>query len=285
MSRVVYTNTPRIPLNRLFNPLHIICDLVRHRQLIAAFVTREFQVAHRGTYLGLAWSVVSPLIMLALFTFVFGHIFGGKFNPRANETPAEFALALFIGLGFFNAFSQSMGAASGLILVNAPYVKTLAFPLEVLSVSSVLNVLLNFGVVLSICIVAHLAIYGHLHWTSLWLIPLVLCVALAGLGISWILSALTVFVRDIPAIITPITTVLMFISGVFFPLSIMSPRVRGLLEINPLAIIIDQARAALMYGNAPDLPKLAYVFLCAIVIAVGGYAVFQKTKPAFADVL
>lgn len=285
MSRVIYTSTPQLPLSRLIQPHFILRDLLRHRELIVAYAKREFQSAHRGTYLGLTWSVLSPLIMLALFTFVFGGIFGGKFNPKMHETPAEFALALFVGLGFFNVFAQSMGGASGLVLGNASYVKTLAFPLEILPLSSVLNTLMNLMITLTICLTAHLLMYGYLHWTVVLLVLHIVCITLFGLGISWFLSSLSVFIRDIPAIVGPITTILMFVSGCFFPLSVMSPRMRALAELNPLAVIIDQARGCLMYGQVPNVGNLAYVFVFSSVFAVAGYAFFMKAKPAFADVI
>lgn len=285
MTRVVYTNAPQLPLSRLLAPHRIVRDLLRHRELIVAYTRREFQAAHRGTYLGLVWSVLSPLIMLALFAFVFGGIFGGKFNAKGHETPAEFALALFVGLSFFNAFAQSMGSASSLVLGSAAYVKSLAFPLEILPLASVLNALLNLMISLVICLAAHLLMYGNLQWTVAWLAIHIACVALLGLGISWFLASLAVFVRDVPAVVGPINTVLMFCSGCFFPLSVMSPRMRALLEINPLAVIIDQARGCLMYGQGPDLVKLAYVLAFSLAFAVAGYAFFMKTKPAFADVM
>jgi lipopolysaccharide transport system permease protein len=285
LTRVVYTSTPQLSLARLLQPHRILRDLLRHRELIAAYTKREFQTAHRGTYLGLVWTVLSPLIMLALFTFVFGYIFNGKFNPKAHETPAEFALALFVGLAFFNVFAQSMGSASGLVVGNAAYVKSLAFPLEILPLASVLNALLNLAIALAICFTAHLVMYGFLRWTVLWLPLHVACIALLGLGISWFLAALSVFIRDVPAIVAPISMVLMFVSGCFFPLSVMSPRVRWLAELNPLAVIIDQARGALMYDQSPGPLKLAYVFVFAVVFAVAGYAFFMKAKPAFADVV
>ena len=285
MTRVVYTSEPHIPVSRLINPYRIARDLLKHRELIVAYTKREFQTAHRGTYLGLAWSIISPLIMLALFTFVFGHIFGGKFNPKAHETPAEFALALFIGLGFFNGFAQSMGGASGLIVGNANFVKSLAFPLEILSVSSVLNVLMNLVICIAICLVAHLVMYGYLRVTTIALVLHFACIALIGLGISWFLSALSVFIRDIPAIVPPISIVLMFISGCFFPLSVMSPRIRAIVELNPLAVLIDQSRSSLMYGIWPDFVSLGYVFILSLAMAVGGYCFFMKAKPAFADVI
>jgi lipopolysaccharide transport system permease protein len=285
MTRVIYTASPQQSLGRLLLPNRIAADLLRHRELIVAYTRREFQAVHRGTYLGLVWTVLSPLIMLALFTFVFGGIFNGKFNPKVNETPVEFALALFVGLGFFNVFAQAMGAAGGLVTANAAYVKSLAFPLEILPVASVLNALLNLAIALAICFAAQLYLNGHWHATSLWLLAHAICITLLGLGVSWFLSSLSVFIRDVPALVGPINMVLMFVSGCFFPLSVMSPRIRWIVELNPLAVIIDQARGALLYGLTPALGSLAYVFLFSLAIAVGGYAFFMKAKPAFADVI
>jgi lipopolysaccharide transport system permease protein len=178
-----------------------------------------------------------------------------------------------------------MGAAGGLVTGNAAYVKTLAFPLEVLSVSSVLNILMNMGISLLICLVAHLVMYGFLHASTISLVIHIVCITLLGLGISWFVSALSVFVRDVPAVIPPISIVLMFISGVFFPLSNISPRARWIFELNPLAVIIDQARGALMYGHWPDPVLLGSVFAVSALVAIGGHSFFMRTKPAFADVL
>ena len=102
MTRVVYTAGGQLPVRELISPVGIVRELLAHRELILAYTKREFHAAHRGTYLGLVWSILSPLIMLALFVGVFGHIFGGKFTSRPDETAGEFALALFIGLGFFS---------------------------------------------------------------------------------------------------------------------------------------------------------------------------------------
>ena len=285
MSRVVYTSESQIPVSRLISPHWILRNLLKNRELIVAYTKREFEAMHRGTYLGLAWTVISPLIMLALFVGVFGYIFHGRFTQDPNETPAEFALALFIGLSFFNCFAQSMGSASGLVLSNSTYVKTLAFPLEILSVSAVLNVLINLAISLGLCFAAFLVMYGYLHWSAASLLLHVVCITLIGLGVSWFLSALAVFVRDIPAIIPPLSLILMFVSGVFFPLSSVPARVRWLAELNPLAVIIDQARSCFLYGQWPDFASLGLVFVFSLLFAVTGYWFFMRSKPAFADVI
>lgn len=285
MARIVYTSESRLPLHQLISPIAAAGDLLQHREIIRAFVKRDFQATHRGTYLGLAWSVITPLIMLALFAFVFGGIFKGRFTQNAGETPADFALALFIGLSFFNCVGQSINAAPGLVLSNSTYVKTLNFPLQILSVSATLQMLINLAIALALCFVIFVAMNGFVYWSAICLIPFCLCVTLIGLGLSWALSALAVFVRDIPSIVGPITTVLMFLSSVFFPIDSVPRGARWVVELNPLAIIIDEARGSFMYGQWPELRLLASVLLLSLVIAVLGYAAFMRLKPGFADVV
>lgn len=285
MTRVVYTSELQQPLRQLLSPLRVARDLARHREVIRAFVARDFHATHRGTYLGPVWSVLSPLIMLALFTFVFGGIFHGRFTHNASETPVEFALAMFIGLSLFNCFGQSANTAPSVILANTPYVKTLSFPLQILPVASVMQMVINMTIALGLCLAIFFAMHRFLYWSALGLIPLALCVALFSLGASWLLAALGVFIRDIPSIVGPITTVLMFLSSVFFSIDSVPPRVRFVVELNPLAVIIDEARGCVMYGRWPDLPVVALIGALACAVSLFGYAAFMRMKPGFADVV
>jgi lipopolysaccharide transport system permease protein len=285
MSRVVYKSSQHIPLYRLISPYWIARDLVSRRELILACAGREFRATYRETILGAVWPVLSPLIMLALFAFVFGYIFHGKFNHTANETPAEFALAMFVGLSFFLCVGNTLSSAPSLILANRAYVKTLPFPLEVLPVSAVVNMLANLFIALALCFVGFLAIHGFLYWTAIFLIPLVISIGLMSLGLSWLLSSLGVFIRDLPSVMSPINTVLMFISGVFFPLDALPRKIAWLFEINPIATVVDQARGCLLYGRIPNLKMTGAVLCFSLAVAIFGYWFFARAKPAFADML
>ena len=113
----------------------------------------------------------------------------------------------------------------------------------------------------------------------------VACLALMSLGLTWFLSAISVFVRDVPSIMSPVAMMLMFLSSVFFPVSSVSPRVQWLFNFNPLAVLIEQARGAILYGRWPDVLPLAILVAISLAIAVGGYCFFMRAKPAFADVV
>lgn len=285
MSKVVYTALPENFSWRHIAPWSILRDILRHRSLISSMTVRDFRGAYQASYLGLTWQFVLPLIMLAIFFLVFGQIFGGRFLNNGKETPIDYALALFVGLGFFNFLAQNIGSAPSLVTSNANYVKTLLFPLEILSVNSVLGALINLAISLTLTFLVLLLVKGGLHPSALCIPFYVLCVFLLALGVSWGLSALSVFIRDVSAITSPITLILMFMCPIFYPKSMVPPKVLWIIELNPLAVIIEDARASLLYGVWPELLSATAIFLVALAIASAGYFFFIRSKSAFADVM
>jgi len=285
MASVVYTSEQRTPMRQLLSPARIFNDLWQHREVLRAFIKRDFHASYRGTHLGLAWALLSPLIMLAMFSFVFGGIFHGRFTADPNETGGDFALAMFVGLSLFLCLGQTLGSSPTLVLANAAYVKTLNFPLQVLSVSAVAQAAINMAIGLVLCLVMFFILHNDFHPATVCLIPIAGCVILLSLGCSWLLSAVGVFLRDTPSIVGPISTVLMFMSGVFFSIESVPASARFLVKFNPLAVLIDEARAALMNGTWPPLAPMAGIGLLAALAAILGYAVFMRMKPAFADVI
>lgn len=285
MTKNIYTSNPHIDLAKVLSPIWIIKSLLQYKELIISSAMREFHSTYRGTYLGLAWTVLSPLIMLTLFVGVFGYIFGGRFTPNPDETPADFALALFIGLSFYNCIAQTLGASPSQIIGNGIFVKSLSYPLEILTVISVLNILINMIVSLSLCLIAYMLIHGLPPISIICLPWYVMCIILICMGLSWFLSSIAVFIRDVPAITAPISMILMFVSGVFFPLTSIPASIRWIAGLNPLALIIDQARSCFLFGRWPDSLSMLLLLIVSLCIAVIGFAIFMKLKPAFADVM
>lgn len=287
MTKVVYTPTSAPSLWSMISPTAIISNLYGHRQLILTLAKRDFHALHRGTFFGLLWTVLSPMLMLALFTVVFGHIFKGRFasNPGVVESPLDYAIALYVGITFFNCVSQTMGAAPTLLLSNQHYVKTLVFPLEVLPAANVLTLLFNLVINLGLCVVGVAAADGFVHPSAVVLIAHGTAVILMSLGLCWFLSSTAVFIRDIPAVIPPLSLILMFASSVFFPIEAVPGSIRWVVRANPLALLIDQARGCLLYGIWPNPRDLAVILIASAVSAVVGHWVFMRTKSAFADVM
>ena len=285
MSKVIYTSEAQTFEWQRFTPWGIVKDLLKHRSLIVTMTVREFKSAYQASHLGVIWQVILPIFMLAVYYFVFGRILGGKFLSSATEAPVDYALALFVGLGFYNFLAQVVGSSPSLICSNGPYVKTLSFPLEILSVNSVLNMLLTqiIGLVLSALI--FLFAKGFLYPSAICVPFYVLSIFLIAVGLSWGLSALGVFFRDISAITPPLMLILMFLCPIFYPMSMVPKKLKWIIQVNPLAIIIEDVRACLLYGSWPSLFSIAVIFGFSLLIAVIGYSVFMRSKAAFADVL
>lgn len=285
MTKVVYTSEPERFSWRHVLPWRILSDLLRHRSLIVTTTLQDFKAAYQASYLGLTWQVLLPVIMLSIFYLVFGRIFNGRFLNTGSETAVDYALALFVGMGFFNFLSQNLNGAPGLVTSNASYVKTLSFPLEVLSVTAVLNSLINLVIGLVLTAIVLLLAKGSLHPSAILTPFYVLCIFLIALGASWGLSAFAVFIRDVSAIISPLTLILMFMCPIFYPASMVPKSIRWIIDINPVSVIIEDVRACLLYGVWPTLLSMASVFVVSLSISVIGYFFFMRSKSAFADVM
>ena len=265
-------------------PREMLASLWRHRELIKASAKREVLGRYRGSAMGLLWSFFNPVFLLAVYTFVFSEVFKSRWGG-GSETKTEYALVLFAGLIVFNLFAECINRAPGLILANANYVKKVVYPLEILPVVGLLSALFHTAISLGVWLLAYLVIFGVPHLTVLYLPLVVLPFGLFIMGLSWALASLGVFLRDVGQVIGLITTMLMFLSPVFYPTTALPETYRQLLFLNPLTPVIEQTRAVLYFGMPPDFNMLAVYWAATFIIAWLGFAWFQKTRKGFADVL
>lgn len=260
-------------------------SLWHNRRLIAQMTRREVVGRYQGSVLGLAWSFFNPLLMLAAYTFVFSVVFKARWNTGAEESRAQFAIILFVGMIVHGLFAEVINRAPSLIVGNANYVKKVVFPLEILPAVNLGAALFHSAASLAVLLVAASFLTGPPSWTAA-LIPVVLLpLAAFSLGLAWLLAALGVFLRDVGHAVGIVTSVMLFLSPVFFPISALPEAYRPLLLANPLTFIIEQARAVLIFGALPDWAGLGLYSLAALAVAWLGYAGFQKTRKGFADVL
>jgi lipopolysaccharide transport system permease protein len=263
-----------------------ILSFVRHRDLIWQFAKRDVVGRYRGSALGLLWSFGQPLLMLAVYTYVFGVILQVRWSDRLqDEGEVAFAVILFSGLIVHGLFAECFMRAPTLVLQNANFVKKVIFPLEVLPYTVLLSALFHTAASLVVLLAAHVVLDRSLAWTVL-LLPVVLAPLLVlTLGVSWFLASLGVFLRDVGQITSVVSTVLLFISPIFFPVERMPEAVRPLIYLNPLSVIVDQVRAVVLFGELPDWRALGLYTLVAVVIAQLGYWWFQRTRRGFSDAL
>lgn len=256
----------------------------RNRSLIWQMTLRDIAARYQGSLIGLAWSFINPLLMLVVYTFVFSVVFNARWGLE-QESRTDFAIILFVGMIVFGLFAEMVNRAPGQIVSNANYVKKVVFPLEILSWVSLGSVLFHSLISLAVLLLAQLVINWTLPWTVV-LFPLILLpLIFASLGAAWFLAALGVYIRDVGQITTVITTVLMFMSAVFYPISALPERYQAWLRLNPLVLIITESRKVLILGDLPDWRWLGLALLMGLVTAFAGFWWFQKTRKGFADVL
>lgn len=261
-------------------------SLWHNRRLIVQMTKREVVGRYKGSAMGLAWSFFNPIFMLVVYTIVFSEIFKSRWGGiGGDESKTQFAVVLFVGLIVLSLFSEVLNRAPGLILSNTNYVKKVVFPIEILPVIAMGAALFHSLISLGVLAAAFLLFNGYLHWTVIFTPLVLLPLVILTLGLAWMLASLGVFLRDVGQTIGIITTVLMFISPVFYPVTAVPEKLRPFIMANPLTFIIEQARGVLIWGHMPNWLGLGIYTLAATVLAWAGYAWFQKTRKGFADVL
>ena len=287
---VLNVSAPRAA--RAHVPLHPPGLLEAPRQygfLIAQFTRKEVLGRYRGSYLGLFWSFMNPLLLLCVYTVVFKYFFTMKATGRPVEGVADFALFLFSALLIFNLFAECLTRSPSLIVLNANYVTKVVFPLEILPVTVVLGALVHLFIgAIPLYLATFLTHHYHLHATSaLWpllLVPITLW-AIAG---AWLLAALGAFLRDLNEVMIALTQVLMYASAVFYPLSLvqkMPAAVQWIVKLNPLSYLCEQSRNLMVWGDPMDWTAYGWACLGGMAAAWVSYRIFMSFKPAFADVI
>lgn len=265
-------------------PQWMLLSLWRNRHLVWQLAKRDVVGRYRGSVLGILWSFFNPVLMLAVYTFVFSVVFKARW-AGGSESKTEFAIVLFAGLIVHALFAECVNRAPGLILANVNYVKKVVFPLEILPWVTLGSALFHTAISVGVLLLFYLIVNGSLQWTA-FLLPVVLApFVFLVMGLSWFLASLGVYVRDVGQTIGIVTTVLLFLSPVFYPVSALPESYRPLLHVNPLTFIIEQTREVLIWGHLPDWRGLALYAVASIVVAWLGFVWFQKTRKGFADVV
>ncbi|WP_426133835.1 ABC transporter permease [Pseudomonas sp. PWP3-1b2] len=265
-------------------PIGLVVGLWKYRSLISQMTKREVIGRYRGSVMGLTWSFFNPVLMLAVYTFVFSEIFKSRW-AGVETGKGGFAILLFVGMIVHGLFAECANRAPTLVMTNSNYVKKVVFPLEILPVITLGSALFHSCISLVVLLAAQFLIQGQLYWTAL-LFPLILVpLILATLGVSWFLASLGVYLRDVGHVITVLTTVLLFLSPVLYPVAALPDVYKPWLKLNPLTYIIEESRSVLLFGHVPNWENLAIAVVIGAVIACVGYWFFQKTRKGFADVI
>lgn len=256
----------------------------KHRSLTFELTQREVLGRYRGASFGLLWSLISPFLMLLVYTMAFGFIMKGRW-PGSSGSTTDFALILFAGLTVHGFFAECFTRAPQLIVSNTGYVKRVVFPLDILVWSMTLSALFHLVMNMVVLLLLYLCVKGSIHPTAV-LLPIVLIpLVILTAGIGWMTSALGVYLRDIGQIAGVIAAAMLFLSSAIIPVESVPASYRIVFELNPLTFIINQVREVVIWGRLPDWSGLAIYTLIACVVAVIGHRIFTKLRVGFADVL
>lgn len=264
-------------------------ELFQHRDLILQLLKRDVLERYRGSNLGLLWSFVYPVFMLLVYMFVFGIVFKMKWGVAPGQDNANadipFGVIMFSGLVLHAFLGECLVRSSHLITGNHQYVKKIIFPLPVLSVVCVGAAFFHL---LAGLLILLLFMFGAGVWPSVTMLyaPLVLLpFVLLLLGVSWLLSSLCVFIRDIAQLMSVLVTVLLFLAPIFYPLSVVPEQYQIWMYLNPLTAVVEQFRAVVLFDQQPDWQILGIYWLVAVTVLLLGYGFFRRTQGAFADVV
>lgn len=264
------------------SPLEIPRSLSRNRALIWALTKREVLGRYRGSVIGLLWSFLNPLIMLAVYTFVFGTVFKVRWTPEGTST-GTFALVLFAGMLIFNIFSECATKAPTLLVNNPNFVKKIVFPLEILPFVTVGVSLFHFLVSLLVWLLFYVCLFGIPNITIALIPVIVIPLSALILGITWCLAALGVYVKDTTQIIGNFVTIVQFATPIFYPLAAVPQPFQSALLLNPLTVAVEAFRGLLLWGTIYNLYLFGmFVTLCFIGCCLG-FVLFQRVRPDFSE--
>jgi lipopolysaccharide transport system permease protein len=261
----------------------VLHDLMIHRQLLSQLLRRDIASRYRGSLFGTIWAFLNPLLMLSLYTVVFGVFLHARWAGASNSL--QFSVTLFAGLIVFNFFSECLNRSPMLIGGHVNYVKKVVFPLELLSWMTVGTALFHACVSLIVWIIFSAFVYGTVHWTLVFLPLIFIPLIFMTVGISWIVSSFGVYVRDIGQVIGVATSFIMFLCPIFYAIESLPKAFQALLRVNPLTFIIEQARTVMIAGQLPNFLMLAIYIVSSFIFAWLSLAWFQRARDGFADVL
>jgi lipopolysaccharide transport system permease protein len=262
----------------------VIKELWTHRQLIKKMAWREVIGRYKGSVMGLVWSFFYPLVLLVVYTFVFTVIFNARWENQVDGM-AGTGVIFFTGLIIYNLFAEIVGGSPILILGRVNYVKKVVFPLQIIPLATVLSACFHAAISIVVLLLFYFIKNMELQATLLFFPFILLPYLLFLLGCSWIIASLGVYFRDMQQIIGLLVTVMMFLTPIFYPKSVIPEAFQTWIYLNPLTFIVEQSRDVLIFGNMPDWFGLLIYYLFSTAFAFLGYAWFQKIRHGFADVI
>ena len=258
-------------------------QLPKRSELIFSLAKRELLTRYKGSVLGLIWAVLTPVVMIVIFTFIFAGLFGARFGNSNSHW--DYAIYLYCGLVPWTMFQDTLQQSATTIVSHANLVKRVVFPLETLPVSLAISALGNQLFATIALILAAVIIQRDVHITALWLPILLLPQLLIAIGGAWLIASLGVFLRDIVQGVSLVLMAWMYLTPIMYPESYVPERFKLLMNLNPFTTLVRSYRRIFLDGQPPDWWGLGYLTLIALLVFILGYWWFARTRKNFADVI
>jgi lipopolysaccharide transport system permease protein len=255
---------------------------LQYLHLLKTLTSRELTLRYRGSVLGFAWALITPIATVVLLTFVFGHVLGVRWPGAPIDA---YPVYLFSGLVVNGFISESIVRAPSLVVNQPNYVHKNPFPLAILAWVMTCELLLPLAIGASIVPVLAIVFGLQLHATLLLAPFALLPLVFLGVGIGWFLAAIGVYVRDLGHTTGLIATGLLLFSPVLYPLSSTPAAVRPFYYANPTTLIIENFRAVTLHGEVPTAIALTLPLIASALFAWVAYRVFDRLRDGFPDVL
>lgn len=260
-----------------------IRSILTNRRLIYSMTRRDILSRYRGSYMGTFWTVLSPLLLMVTYFFVFGVVLRTRFGDDPSHS--GFALYFLAGMLPWLPFAEAVGRAPVVMLEHRNFVKKMLFPVEIFPVNLTAAGLATEAVALVLFLAALWIFRAEIPASAVWLPALIVPQLLFTLGLCWFLAALGVYMRDLGQISGFLLTLWFFLTPICYPESSLPEGARLILAKNPLYPLVGAYRAILLEGQAPNLAALGKLWLLGAAVFLIGHAWFHKLRRTFADVI
>jgi len=256
--------------------------LWRHRWLLRSLIGREIQNRYVGSIGGFAWALVHPLVLLGIYSVLFQTVFRVKFPELAHH---PFIVFMAAAMWPWLAFAEGLSRGTQAVVANAPLVKKVAFPHELLVYAAVIASFAVYASGYALVLVVLWAIGISLHgWMLPWVLAYMLLLLIMASGLALAFSAVQAFVRDFEQLLGQVLSVLFFLTPILYPISMVPPALQVWMQANPLVHIVEPLRQALLFGAVPGATPLLLSMAGVLLAFAAGRWMFLRLSPYFEDV-
>ncbi len=257
-----------------------IKDIYRWRELLGQMVNREVKARYKQSILGYFWIILNPLAQMLVMSFAFSIILRIPTNATDN---IPYSIFLFVALLPWSLFANSLSSACGSLISSASLITKVYFPRTILVLATIIAKIVDFSLALTILVVYMVIYQIPINFNILWVIPIFLIQQIFTLGLSLFFAAANLLYRDIQYLLTLLLTLWLYLTPVVFPADLVPEKYKILFQLNPMAVIVNAYREAILAGGTPNLLSLSIALTLAILVLIAGFSYFKSRENIFAD--